>query len=60
MKKIIIYLTLIINLLIIEKINAEIKISYLDLDKVVATSLAGKSINDQFIALQKKKSKKIS
>jgi len=58
MNKIVISLTLIISLFIIEKINAEIKVSYLDLDKVVATSLAGKSINDQFVALQKKNQKK--
>ena len=58
MKKIVIVLTVIINFFIVEKIQAEIKISYLDLDKVVSTSLAGKSINDQFITLQKNNQKK--
>ena len=58
MKKIVIVLTVIINFFIGDKIQAEIKISYLDLDKVVSTSLAGKSINDQFITLQKNNQKK--
>ena len=58
MKKIVIVLTVIINFFIVDKIQAEIKISYLDLDKVVSTSLAGKSINDQFITLQKNNQKK--
>ena len=58
MKKIVIVLTVIINFFIVDKIQAEIKISYLNLDKVVSTSLAGKSINDQFITLQKNNQKK--
>ena len=58
MKKIVIVLTVIINFFIVDNIQAEIKISYLDLDKVVSTSLAGKSINDQFITLQKNNQKK--
>tara|TARA_B110001452_G_scaffold23662_1_gene18828 strand:+ start:376 stop:900 length:525 start_codon:yes stop_codon:yes gene_type:complete len=58
MKKIVIVLTVIINFFIVDKIQAEIKISYLDLDKVVSTSLAGKFINDEFITLQKNNQKK--
>ena len=58
MKKIAIVLTVIINFFIVDNLQAEIKISYLDLDKVVSTSLAGKSINDQFITLQKNNQKK--
>ena len=58
MKKIVIVLTVIINFFIVDNLQAEIKISYLDLDKVVSTSLAGKSINDQFITLQKNNQKK--
>ena len=58
MKKIVIVLTVVINFFIVDNIQAEIKISYLDLDKVVSTSLAGKSINDQFITLQKNNQKK--
>ena len=58
MKKIVIVLTVIINFFIVDNLQAEIKISYLDLDKVVSTSIAGKSINDQFITLQKNNQKK--
>ena len=58
MKKIAIVPTVIINFFIVDNLQAEIKISYLDLDKVVSTSLAGKSINDQFITLQKNNQKK--
>ena len=56
MKNHLIPLILIFNLLIFNFVNAETKITYLDLDKVLVKSLAGKSINDSIFALQKKNS----
>ena len=56
MKNYLIPLILIFNLLIFNFVNAETKITYLDLDKVLVKSLAGKSINDSIFALQKKNS----
>ena len=55
MKNYLITLFLIFNL---NCASAETKITYLDLDKVLLESLAGKSINDKIFTLQKKNSKK--
>ena len=53
MKNFLISLILIFNLSSLNIVNAETKIRYLDLDKVLLKSLAGKSINDKIIKMQK-------
>jgi len=53
MKNFLISLILIFNLSNLNIVNAENKITYLDLDKVLLESLAGKSINDKIIKMQK-------
>ena len=53
-------LILIFNIFNINKSFGEISISYLDIDKVFATTLAGKSINDQISKINKKNLKRIN
>ena len=55
-----IILILIFNIFSIDKLYAENNISYLDLDKVFAITLAGKSINEQILKINKKNLKIIN
>ena len=48
------------NFLNFEKVYADNNVSYLDLDYVLSQSLAGKSINNQISAIQKKNSKNLN
>ena len=59
MKKRIFFFILFFSLLNSVNISAETKILYVDLDKVVAKSIAGKNINDQIKKIQKVNLKKI-
>ena len=60
MRIIIISLILIFNFLNFVKIQAETNITYVDFEKVMSQSLAGKYINDQLITLQKNDKKNIT
>jgi outer membrane protein len=57
MKTLITITIIILNILNFEKLHANNEITYLDLDKVLAESLAGKSINKQIITIQKNNNK---
>ena len=54
MKRLIFLLILFLNFLNFEKVYADNNVSYLDLDYVLSQSLAGKSINNQISAIQKR------
>ena len=57
MRALITITVIILNFLNFEKLYASNEITYLDLDKVLAESLAGKSINKQIITIQKNNNK---
>ena len=51
---------LLFNFLTLENTHAETNISYIDLQKILVESLAGKSINNQITLINKKNSKMIN
>ena len=59
MKTLIIITIIILNILNVEILHANNEITYLDLDKVLAESLAGKSINKQITTIQKNNNKNL-
>jgi len=59
MKTLIIITIIILNILNVEILHANNEITYLDLDKVLSESLAGKSINKQITTIQKNNNKNL-